>query len=179
MKPRNEWLQIGRTVLIAIIVAMIFRFYLFSPIIVDGPSMQSTLQNGDHMIVNKFSYKIGDPKRFDIVVFHATDEKDFIKRIIGLPGETVSVEDDDLYINGEFVAEDFLDKLSPYVKNQYGFTLEDVTNVQVIPEDYYFVMGDNRNDSTDSRMIGLIHRDEIVGKTKLIYWPLKRIGFVE
>lgn len=180
MNEKNEWLQIGKTVVVAVIVAVLFRMFIFSPIVVDGPSMESTLQNGDQMIVNKLTYQLTDPKRFDIIVFHATEEKDFIKRIIGLPGEHVAIMHDDLYIDGELMEEDFLDKSSSKVKNQFAFTLENlVGNYPVIPKDHYLVLGDHRNDSTDSRTFGVIHKDEIFGKTSIIYWPPKRIRIVK
>ena len=88
-KERSEWFDWIKIIAVALLVALIVRKFFFSPIIVDGPSMQPTLNDQDKMIVNKFIYYMKDPERFDIVIFHANEEKDFIKRVIGLPGEHV------------------------------------------------------------------------------------------
>lgn len=174
----NEWFDWIKIIGIALIVAFVIRTFFVSPIVVDGPSMEPTLQDRDQMIVNKFIYRIGDPNRFDIVVFHATDEKDFIKRVIGLPGEHVAVKDNELYINGERVEEDYLE--GPVNIYTNDFRLEDLPgHYERIPEGHVFVLGDNRSNSTDSRSLGVISIDEIVGKASLIYWPLNRIGFVK
>src|SRR5690625_3283189 len=107
-KKSNEWLDWIKIIVVALVIALIVRKFFFSPIIVDGPSMQPTLHDQDKMIVNKFIYYLKDPERFDIVIFHANNEKDFIKRVIGLPGEHVQVENNILYINGEEVQQTFL-----------------------------------------------------------------------
>ncbi|SDQ61148.1 signal peptidase I [Virgibacillus subterraneus] len=179
-KQKSEWFDWIKALLIAFALAFIVRTFFFAPIVVDGPSMMPTLHDRDQMIVNKFLYDIDEPKRFDIVVFHASDQKDFIKRIIGLPGEHVAVDDDVLYINGEEVKEPFLtaQKQNRMSTNSLTseFKLEELPGeYKQIPEDHVLVLGDNRNNSTDSRMLGLIPMDQIVGKTSLIYWPFDRM----
>lgn len=183
---KREWFSILKLVLIALGVAFVVRTFLFSPIIVDGPSMQPTLYSKDQMIVNKITYKFKQPERFDIVVFHASEQKDFIKRVIGLPGDHVMVQDDILYINGEPVAEPFLDDLdedeSLFPVRTEDFRLEELKgNYERIPEGYIFVLGDNRHNSTDSRhdALGLVPLDEVVGKTNVIYWPPSRMQIVQ
>ena len=178
-KNKNDWLEWAKALLVALGLVFIVRMFLFAPIIVDGPSMLPTLHDRDQMIVNKFSYYFKDPERFDIIVFHAPTQKDFIKRVIGLPGEHVAVIDNVLYINGEPVEEEFLADHPHYQSIPYDFTLkEQAGNYDVIPEDHVLVLGDVRGNSTDSRMIGLIPTDEIVGKATLIYLPLDRIQYV-
>ncbi|MDY0405901.1 signal peptidase I [Virgibacillus sp. 179-BFC.A HS] len=109
-RKKNEWLDWIKAIVIAFIIAFVVRKFLFTPIIVDGPSMMPTLHDRDQMIVNKFLYRFETPERFDVVVFHATQKKDFIKRVIGLPGEHVAVKDNILYINGKKVEEPFLEE---------------------------------------------------------------------
>ncbi|WP_164215442.1 signal peptidase I [Virgibacillus sp. YIM 98842] len=179
VKRESEWLDWIKALLVAFGLALIVRMFFFAPIIVDGPSMLPTLHDGDQMIVNKFAYNISEPERFDIVVFHASVQKDFIKRIIGLPGEHVEVKDNILYINGEEVEEPFLadinQKMNPFHLTN-DFALEELPGRhKVIPEGHVLVLGDNRTNSTDSRSIGVIPMEEIVGKTNLIYWPLDRM----
>jgi len=177
-KKKNEWLEWTKAILLALGIAVIVRVFIFAPIIVDGPSMLPTLHDRDQMIVNKLSYTFGEPERFDIVVFHASQQKDFIKRVIGLPGEHVEVKDSILHIDGEPMEEDFLIRDSDD-SFRNDFSLEELPgNHDVIPEDHLLVLGDNRSNSTDSRMIGLISLDEVVGEASLIYWPLDRIQFV-
>ncbi|MUK89934.1 signal peptidase I [Ornithinibacillus sp. L9] len=182
-KRNSEWFDWVKALLIAFALAFIVRTFFFTPIIVDGPSMLPTLHDRDQMIVNKFKYQINDPERFDIVVFHASDQKDFIKRVIGLPGEHVAYEDNVLYINGEAVEEPFYteeqDDVLPYPGPTNDFTLEDLPgNYEVIPEGHVLVLGDNRNNSTDSRVLGVISMEQIVGTTSLIYWPFDRMQMV-
>lgn len=180
-KKKSEWFEWVKALVIAVALAYIVRTFFFAPIVVDGPSMLPTLHDRDQMIVNKFTYRIQEPERFDIIVFHASQQKDFIKRIIGLPGEHVEVKDHVLYIDGEAVEEPFLakhkDQLHSY--QTADFRLEDLPGgYEKIPEGQVLVLGDNRGNSTDSRLMGLIPMDQIVGKTSLIYWPIDRWQFL-
>lgn len=180
---KSEWFDWLKALIFALMLAIIVRTFFFSPIIVDGPSMMPTLHDRDQLFVNKFIYRIQEPERFDIVVFHATEEKDFIKRIIGLPGEHVMVRDDILYINGKIIEEPFLNdrknETSPKRLSE-NFTLESLPGgYDKIPDNYVLVLGDNRNNSTDSRTLGLISVDQIVGKASFIYWPFNRMQVVK
>jgi signal peptidase I len=178
VKEKNEWWEWMKALLIAVGLAAIIRFFLFAPIVVDGLSMMPTLHNGDRMIVSK----LGEPERFDIVVFHAPEQKDYIKRVIGLPGDKVEYKNDTLYINGKAYTEPYLqeykDQLNEGVLTE-DFTLNDIIEKGTVPEGEIFVMGDNRRFSKDSRHIGTVPLEEVIGDTKVIYWPVKDIGFVK
>lgn len=184
-KP-NEFVDWLKIFLIALLFTLIVRLFIFSPVLVDGESMLPTLEDRDRMIVNKITYKFKQPDRFDIVIFHANDQKDFVKRIIGLPGEHIAVKDNTLYVDGEAMEQPFIDSEEnaeiTYPIITGDFTLEMLEgNYEVIPEGYTLVLGDNRKNSRDSRdhTIGLVDMDEIVGKTNIIYWPIKRIQYVK
>ncbi|USK92139.1 signal peptidase I [Rossellomorea marisflavi] len=171
-KKKSESLEWIKALAIAIILVVIARSFLITPIVVEGASMNTTLQDKDRMIVTK----IGDPKRFDIVVFHAKEQQDYIKRVIGLPGDTIEFKNDTLYVNGKAYDEPYLDdqKMARAGDLTEPFKLEDTAVGQkTVPEGTVFVMGDNRQNSEDSRMIGAIPMDQIVGKTNLIYYPFK------
>lgn len=156
---------------LVIIAALLIRTYIMTPIIVNGESMENTLHNNDLMILDKLSYHLGEIKRFDIIVIEREDDY-IIKRVIGLPGETVEYRDNQLYINEQSIKEDFMHERT------YDFKLSDI-DVETIPEDMYFVMGDNRTNSTDSRYIGLIPKNKIWGKTSFIIFPFNRWGNVK
>lgn len=177
---KNEWVEWLKAIVIAVVIAAVVRIFMFSAIMVDGISMMPTLEDGDKMIANKISYVIGEPKRFDIIVFNANPEEKYIKRVIGLPGDTVEYRDDVLYINGEPQEEPYLEQLKATTEGTLtgDFTLEEMTGEQTIPEGHLFVMGDNRRNSTDSRHIGLIPYEEVIGKTNFIYWPIDNGGRV-
>lgn len=181
-KTKNEAWEWIKALLIAFGLVAIIRVFLFTPIIVDGESMMPTLEDGDKMLVNKIGYTIGEPKRFDIVVFHAEEQKDYIKRVIGLPGDEIVYVEDVLYINGEPFEEPYLDSLKkatidlPLTEN---FELEDKIGATIVPEGHVFVLGDNRRKSKDSRSIGAVPIEEIIGNTKFVFWPMKNIGFVD
>ena len=182
-KEKNELWEWIKALLIAFAIAAFIRYFLFTPIVVDGDSMMPTLEDGDRMIVNKIGYTIGNPDRFDIVVFHAPEGKDYIKRVIGLPGDHVEYIDDQLYINGEPIDEPYLDQYKVEITegNLTGdFKLQDINpSLDVIPEGHVFVMGDNRRFSKDSRHIGVVDIDEIIGNTNLIFWPISEIRIVK
>ncbi|MBD8134637.1 signal peptidase I [Bacillus sp. CFBP 13597] len=183
LEKRKEVFSWIKAILIAVILAFLIRTYIFAPIVVDGESMMPTLQDHERIVLTKFGTNIDNIDRFDIVVFHATVDKDYIKRVIGLPGDHIEYKDDTLYINGKAYEEPYLDKY----KNQMtsgmplteSFKLEDITGSMTVPEGQLFLMGDNRQNSLDSREIGTISVDEIVGKANLVYWPINEIKIVK
>ncbi len=142
---------------------------------VSGSSMETTLSDGDQLIVDKISYRFRDPKRFDIVVFPYRYEENtyYIKRIIGLPGETVQIVDGEVYINGAPLNEHYGNE----VIEDPGSAAEPIT----LGDDEYFVLGDNRNNSQDSRAsnVGLIHRDELLGRAWVRIWPFDKFGVIK
>lgn len=171
--------------IIIIIFVVIIRTFIATPIKVNGSSMSPTLYDGDHMLLYKLTPKTRGIKRFDIVVI-STDSGKLIKRVIGLPGEKIKYEitkDEEgkdtatLYINGKSIEENFI---TEEVKNATcGGTPKICTGEVEIPEGEYYVMGDNRGNSKDSRMIGTIEKERINGTTQIILFPFKRIGKVK
>lgn len=163
---------------LVVVVVSIFLIYTFvaQQIEVSGYSMESTLHNQDRLILEKLTYHFSDPERFDIVVFtHYENDKAtfYIKRIIGLPGEKVQILDEDIFIDGERLEESYgLEE----IENQ-GLASEEIT----LGEFEYFVLGDNRNNSKDSRSkeVGNVSRDEIVGRAFLRIWPLSKIEIMK
>lgn len=156
--------------IVLIVIILLIRTYLFVPIMVSGNSMVPTLNNGDVMILNKFSYLVNDIERFDIVVVDYENEY-IIKRVIGLPGDYVEYKNDILYVNGKKIKEEY-DR--EYTED---FNLNDL-NIEKIPNNYYLVLGDNRPISKDSRKIGLIDKKNIKGSTNFILFPFSRFGNV-
>jgi signal peptidase I len=171
-KESVEWIKaLG----IGLIIFVVIRTFLFSNYVVEGESMMPTLEDGNKLVVNKIGYQVGELQRFDVVVFHANEDEDYVKRIIGLPGDTVEYNDDKLYVNGEAQAEPYLAKFKEEMvgtKLTGDFTLEEITGKQTVPEGMVFVLGDNRRSSMDSRYFGFVDQDQIVGKVNLRYWPL-------
>ncbi len=180
----KSWIKL---VLITLLVSWFVINFIVSSTKIEGSSMEPTLSNSDYLLVEKVSYRFTNPKRFDVVIFHATEEKDYIKRIIGLPGETIEFKDDQLYVNGQYIEEPYLTEAIIQSNSQYthDFTLsEDIDgNYQTIPEGYYLVLGDNRPNSSDSRKgiksVGLISENDIVGKAMVVYWPFQRIKLIK
>lgn len=145
-----------------ILVVVLIKTFVVSPIRVNGASMDPTLNDKDIMLLDEISYRFSDIERFDIVVVKEEDEY-LVKRVIGLPGETVEYKNDKLYIDGKYVKEDFKHK------ETFDFST-------TLGKDEYFIMGDNRTNSTDSRVFGPISRDKIMGKTSLTILPISRFG---
>ena len=165
---------------IVFIVVVVAASYLIVTFVgqrteVSGSSMETTLSSGDQLIVDKISYLFRDPKRYDIVVFPYRYEENtyYIKRIIGLPGETVQIVDGMVYINGSPLNEHYGNE----VIEDPGSAAEPIT----LGDDEYFVLGDNRNNSQDSRAsnVGLIHRDELLGRAWVRIWPLDQFGVIK
>lgn len=181
MNNRNMTNEIAswlRLILITVMAVLICRQFIFMPTTVKGESMMPSLEDGNRVILSKITHI----NRFDEVVFHATDSPDkYVKRIIGLPGDTVEMKNDTLYINGKSYEEEYLDdqKAREGINDSFteDFTLEELTGKKKVPEGQMFVLGDNRPYSKDSRVFGFVPMDRIVGEVKMRYWPIKDIGF--
>lgn len=167
---------LGWIVYIAIIIGLTYLIVTFvgQRTRVSGHSMEATLHHGDNLIVDKLSYRFREPERFEIIVFPYRHKEDtyYIKRIIGLPGETVQVIDGYVYINGELLEENY----GLETMNEAGIAAEPIT----LGEDEYFVLGDNRNNSSDSRdsSVGVLKRKELIGRAWIRIWPLDSIGVI-
>ena len=167
----------GWLVYIAIIVGLTWLIITFvgQRTSVSGHSMETTLQDGDQLIVDKISYRFRDPKRYDIIVFPYQYEENvyYIKRIIGLPGETVQVKDGYVYINGEKLESDIYGK---EVMQSAGIATEPIT----LGDDEYFVLGDNRNNSSDSRdpSVGILKRKDLLGRAWVRIYPFDKVGVI-
>ena len=151
------------------LLIIIIRTFIITPIRVNGDSMNPTLKDGEIMILNKIGYSINGVERFDIVVVDYNGDK-LIKRVIGLPGETLKYENNILYINGQEVEEPYLNESTE------DFNITSL-GYSKIPRDCYFVLGDNRDDSKDSRIIGCVSEKQIKGKTSLVLLPFSDAGY--
>ncbi len=156
--------------IIIIIVVVFIKLFIMTPIRVNGESMSPTLEEKDIMILNKTAYYFNKPKRFDIVVVNMPDEY-LIKRVIGLPGEEIEYKDNTLYVNGKKVDENF-----KHGKTE-DFHIEKLGS-DTVPQGSYLVLGDNRESSLDSRELGFIKEDQLLGKTTFILLPFNRFGHV-
>lgn len=176
-----DWIK---GILLTLVLFYVIRYFLFIPIIVEGDSMMPTLENADRVIVNKIGPHITSFDRFDVVVFKVDDIR-YVKRIIGLPGDTISYEDDELYINGEKVDEPFIQEVKnnmhKYGKVTYDFTLKDILGAAKVPKDHYFVLGDNRLHSLDSRdkRVGFVKEEDLIGCVEFIMYPFNRLRVVK
>ena len=161
-------------VVVVVGITFLIIHYVGQRTYVSGSSMENTLSDGDNLIVDKITYRFSDPKRYDIIVFPYQYEENtyFIKRIIGLPGETVQIVDGTIYINGEVLGESY----GREVMKNSGMAADPI----MLGDDEYFVLGDNRNDSTDSRdpSVGKIKRNQIIGRAWVRIWPLSKIGIL-
>ena len=184
-KKRNKALETVETIVVAVLLAVVIRAVVAEARFIPSGSMLPTLQIGDRLIVEKVSYYFTDPDRGEIVVFYPplpgqaeltsqqrfmrwlgfTTESAYIKRVIGLPGETVMVSNGVVYINDKPLTEDYI-QAPPY---------SDMAPITV-PSDAYFMMGDNRNNSRDSRVWGTLPRKNVIGRTFLRFWPLSTLG---
>ena len=164
-----EWIMVF---VVAGAMALVVRTFIFEPVRVDGTSMLNTLQNNEFMITTKFDYLFSDPERFDIVICNypnTSDGKYRVKRVVGLPGETIELRAGKLYINGELIEQDF--DMTPNEANYGPITLQD---------GYYFVLGDNRNNSKDSRsaLVGPLERKMIKGHVRCVVFPFTKFRFM-
>ena len=183
-----DWVK---TFVIIFIAVTLIHKYVFTPVKVDGPSMYPTLHDGDSVILWELGY---EPEPFDVVVFEYSPDVYYVKRVIGVPGQTVSYREDQLYIDEMAVEEPYLDEGKSLVTYNdeftWDFNSEEVCEINrlegdpiescdVIPEGYYLVLGDNRPHSKDSRHIGLVSEEQILGKATWIQWPISHFGRIE
>ncbi|MFO7637439.1 MAG: signal peptidase I [Clostridia bacterium] len=191
----REILQWVQAIVIAIVIAILIRGFLFEPVIVDGSSMQTTLQHKDRVILNKITLAFNDIERGDIVVLEINapefrffkflngsdlakkllptfTEVDYIKRVVAIGGDVIDIKDNHLYINGTRQEEEYI----KFPNSTRGGATQ---MPHTVPEDHYFVMGDNRTDSQDSRVFGSVPKDKIIGKTILRIWPLDKFGKID
>jgi len=174
-KTENPWVEGFKTIGLSVFLAIGIRSFVAEARYIPSGSMEPTLQINDRLIIDKISYNFRQPQRGDIVVFSPTEAlkqqnfKDaFIKRVIGLPGETVEVKGGRVYVNGQILREQYIEEEPEY---SYG----PVT----VPEDNYLVLGDNRNNSYDSHFWGFVPRENIIGRAIVRFWPLNRVGEVD
>lgn len=171
----REVISFGIYIVVALIITFLILTFVGQRTVVLGPSMENTLYDQESVIVDKLSYRFSEPKRYDIIVFNYQHAKDtrYIKRVIGLPGETVQIKGSDIYINGEILVESY----GREVIQKAGLAADPIT----LGPDEYFVLGDNRNNSEDSRSInvGPVKKDIIVGKAFLRCWPLDRFSLIK
>lgn len=188
----REWTE---SILIAFMIAMIARTFIVQAFKIPTGSMEPTLhghpKNGDRVLVNKFIYNLREPQRGDIIVFRTLNipgldfKKDYIKRLVGLPGDRVKIEYGHIYINGEQLAEPEVFKDFYYTnteifrkpsgdEGQFGLLGKEIQ----VPENHYFVLGDNSPVSRDSRYWGFVPKDNLIGKAFVIYWPIPRVRFL-
>ena len=165
-----EWIMVF---VVAAALAFVVRTFIFEPVRVDGSSMLNTLTDGEYMIATKFDYLLGDPERFDIVICDYPNTSDGmyrVKRVIGMPGETIELRAGELYIDGVHMEQNF--EMTP---NQTYF------GPYTVPEGHYFVLGDNRNNSKDSRsaMVGPLKRKEIKGHVRAVVFPFTKFRLME
>lgn len=180
-KQKNEFVEWVKAIAFGLMVAFVIKQFLFTPVLVKGASMMPTFEDQDRVIVNKISPKLTSFDRFDVIVAEVDNEENYIKRIIGLPGDKIEYKEDQLYINGEQFDEPYLNQYKNELKDT-GTLTEDFTLAQylgetTVPEGHYFVLGDNRRVSLDSRnlSVGFIPEEKIIGTTNVICWPFDRI----
>lgn len=169
--------DIIQVVVFAIALFLFMYLLVFQPHKIKGDSMQPNYPDGEYLLTDKVTYRFNEPKRGDVIVFEAPGASgdEYIKRIVGLPGDNVSVRDGKVYVNGQLLNEDYL---SSSLYTSGGVFLENGSTITVT-DNNYFVLGDNRPYSSDSRAWGLVEKSKISGRAWLIYWPPQKAGVVE
>lgn len=170
----REWVE---SIAIALILALIIRAFVVQAFKIPTGSMEPTLIIGDKLFVNKFIFRFKQPQRGDVVVFKSPEDKkkDFIKRLIAKPGETVQIIDGKIFINGKNINEGIIATIYYYNRGDFG---QEGIAIKV-PQNCYYLLGDNSASSRDSRYWGFVPRKFIIGKALVVYWPPKRIGLIK
>lgn len=170
-------MEILETIVFVGSIFIVVYLFLFQPNQIKGASMEPTFYNGNYIFTSKVTYKLRDPVRGDVVVFHSPKNNDieYIKRIIGLPGDTILIQNTTVYVNGTAIAEPYISAATELI---YGGFVEEGIPITV-PENYYFVMGDNRPRSSDSREFGPVPYESIIGQVIYRYFPLNVAGTIQ
>jgi signal peptidase I len=174
-REAREWLH---SIVVALILTLVIRTYVVQAFKIPSGSMRPTLMEGDKLFVNKYVYRFEAPRRGDIIVFRypSDPKKDFIKRLAGLGGETVEIRDGRVYVDGQVLDDpDSFGRFAYYNHDPYGAPGEPVR----VPEDGYYVLGDNSANSTDSRFWGFVPKKNVLGKAVFRWWPPRRVGPIE
>lgn len=171
----NELISWMKIILLTALIVLALRQFLFEPVSVHGRSMMPTFEEDDKVLL----VKISPIDNFDLIVFKAPEEKNFIKRVIGIPGDRLKMEEDQLYLNGKRVEEPYLKENREWAEQQGYPQLTTEFGEFTVPTGYYFVLGDNRLNSVDSRTIGFIRKDAVLGEVKYRISPFKHFGPVE
>lgn len=166
---KRELVEWFLTFACAIAIALPIRAFVFEPVAVIGSSMNNTLANQELMFTTKFDYLFGAPERFDVVICHYPGrEENFVKRVVGIPGDTVAVQGGYLYINGERYAEEYIVHRPDYDMSAY-----------TVQADEYFVLGDNRSNSNDSHLVGPLKRNQIVAHVRSVFYPFDQMRWID
>ncbi|MFA4854452.1 MAG: signal peptidase I [Candidatus Omnitrophota bacterium] len=182
----RDWVE---SIIVAFLLAMVIRAFVVQAFKIPTGSMRMTLLEGDLILVNKFIYgakvpfmnlrlpALREPKRGDVLVFIYPEDKDkdFIKRLVGLPGETVEIKGGSIYINDKPAQEPVFNRIYYYNRGDFGAEGQKIT----VPKDSYFVLGDNSASSKDSRYWGFVPKDNLLGKALIVYWPLSRMRAIK
>ena len=175
VREAKEW---ANSIIVALVLTLIIRTFVVQAFKIPSGSMLPTLQIGDKLFVNKYVYRFEPPKRGDIIVFRypVDPKKDFIKRLVGLPGETVEIHDGKIYVGGKALEDPAsFGKVYYYNHDPYGGPGEKIK----VPENAYYVLGDNSANSTDSRFWGFVPKKNLLGKAVFRWWPLTRLCRVD
>jgi len=168
----KSWWQIAKGIDVLLILGLLFRFLVLQPFLVDGNSMEPNFHDKEYLLVNQLTYRIRAPQRGETIVFRypKDPQEDFIKRIVGLPRETLEIGGGQVLINGQLLQEDYINSDEALLREQSQITLGN---------DEYFVLGDNRNHSSDSRDWGILPRKNIIGRAWLVVYPFRYWGLVK
>jgi len=183
----REWIE---SIIIAFVLAMFIRTFFIQAFKIPSGSMRPTLIERDRLMVNKLRYGpkvpfskkkrlpgITEPKRGDVLVFvYPTDpSRDFIKRLIGLGGETIEIKEGNIYVNGQIIEDPRIKETYYYNRGDHGKEQQKI----IVPEEYYYVLGDNSGSSSDSRFWGFVPQENVIGRAEMIYWPFSRMRFIK
>lgn len=173
----KNWFQIAKGIDILLVLGLLFRSFILQPFLVEGNSMQPNYHNKEFLLVDRLSYKINPPKRGEVIIFRypLNPADDYIKRIVGLPGETIKIENGQVFINDQLLEENYLSTdTQTFVANDLENFLE-----KTLAENEYFVLGDNRNNSSDSREWGIVPKNNLIGRAWFVVYPLEYFGKIK